>query len=75
MALGEERMTFKWDPWETYKDVKPYLIPIEEPPCKHCHYWNPMCVFNKDGEFTGIECCHAAELFSDFSCFVNKEAK
>lgn len=59
----------KWEPWEQYKTLTPVRLPISEPPCKWCKFFDPIAVFDKEGKFDGITCCHAEEMFSDYSCY------
>ena len=44
-------------------------LPITEPPCKSCHYFNPKKEYLKGGHFNGIRICQAEKMFPDFSCF------
>lgn len=70
----------EWKPWETY-DQDAEVLPIPEPPCKECRYWKPQrqyikSTYRKIGMVCdGIICCHAFEMFSDFSCFKLREEK
>lgn len=60
-----------WDPWTRYKNNDD-LVEIPEPPCRNCRYWNPA---RDNPPFGGILCCHAEEMFGDFSCFRQREVK
>jgi len=70
---------FEWKPWKTHKpkDPRPLRLPIEEPPCKHCLFFYPIAKTGFDEKskafrFSGVTICHAAEMFSDFSCFTKR---
>ena len=63
---------FEWEPWTTYKKDRD-VLPIIEPPCKHCVHWNPQRDFSRNGKFNGIKCCTSDNIFDDFSCFCNRE--
>ena len=71
MKLKEEG----WAPWVTYasETVAEELLPIKGPPCSTCEFWAPMrrWVQLKDRlKFDGIVCCHADEMWGDFSCYI-----
>jgi len=59
----------RWAPWEDYKNVEEETLPIEEPPCKHCLFWRPTNTYFANGGVSGVRCCRAEEMFSDFSCY------
>lgn len=61
----------KWQPWEDFKEVRPYNVAIEGPPCKDCAYWDPIIKY-MGRHFDGVICCHAGEQFRDFSCYKEK---
>lgn len=69
---------FVWNPWEQVVDP-PLLKGIDEPPCKHCKFWEPIALFKSYGgggpSREGTRCCHADDMHYDFSCFRSKEVK
>lgn len=72
----------KWDPWSLYKNVDGDDLPIVAPPSPGCVFWRPVVltkyVYVKSlsggvqAVSDGIRCCHADEMFHDFSCFTEK---
>jgi hypothetical protein len=65
-----------WDIEQFAREIEG--INITEPPCKNCVHWNPQRKYRpgKTGqEFDGIVCCHANDMYSDYSCFDAKVAK
>ena len=72
-------MTF--EPWKIYSNCTLKSLPIEEPPCKNCYYWNPQPVFEQSRQvrhhrneqlFVGVILCQSSEMRFDFSCFKEK---
>ena len=66
----------KWQPWKDHKDKPVVILDIPEPPCKHCVYWKPHTQYQieeKGFRFDGVKCCIARKMFSDFSCYRDKE--
>jgi hypothetical protein len=62
----------KWEPWIIFrKDQTDEILPIAEPPCKHCKHWRPVRVFAQSGRFEGIAACRADDMHFDFSCYEN----
>lgn len=52
-------------------------INVWTPPCSDCLHWNPQVLFRNSpiGQVAGgIKLCHADKMFSDFSCYQDKEA-
>lgn len=72
---AEVSKPFDWQPWEDYKKTTLLALPITEPPCKNCKFWNPQPQFTnlRTGmKFDGVICCHAEYQHQDFSCY-NKD--
>ena len=64
----------KWEPWHTFKQMDEELaLPIPEPPCKDCHFWQPRRTYDRTGSFSGIACCIVGEQCHDFSCYREKK--
>ena len=67
-----------WKPWLTHKLNSPDLVGINAPPCPECKYWKPQGKFIDLKEFgmqwDGVVCCHAEDMYPDFSCFRSKLA-
>lgn len=62
---------FEWEPLRKF-DKKPERLPIDAPPCVHCRHWYPILVtgtYAGEADTTGVRCCHAKEMYRDFSCF------
>ena len=70
-----------WEIDEKYnKRIEAETLPIKEPPCKHCYYWQPHRVYRaqqKTGslEFKGVQCCVNDNMNGGFYCFVKREEK
>lgn len=63
---------FVWEPWEEFKEDLE-VLPIDEPPCKHCKHWRPLRTYNWNGEFNGLVLCHfSGKRPCDFSCFESR---
>jgi hypothetical protein len=60
-----------WEPRTSLNHVTDQVsVPeLTDPPCRGCRYWKPHRTFNRRFDFTGINCCAADLMFSDFSCF------
>lgn len=65
----------KWEPWADLGNVAREKLNILEPPCKECHYWDPHVEFDRLGEATGVRCCVAESMHSDFSCYQPQPSK
>ena len=71
---------YKFKPLEEYGNTKPanHILPIPEPPCKHCKWWSPQAIFYQafDGfHFDSVRLCWAepGSMHQDFSCYIPKE--
>lgn len=66
----------KWQPWEDFKEDLE-MLPIAEPPCKRCIYWQPRRKYYMEppliGKYDGVVLCAKAEMEHDFSCFEPKQ--
>lgn len=60
-----------WKPWDAF-EADAELLPITEPPCKHCISWKPMRVHNERGVFAGVRMCIVEKMHRDFSCFASR---
>jgi hypothetical protein len=68
-----EKFIFK--PWSDCAEQAKNLVitTVEEPPCKHCKFWNPRIRTDEQGKYAGVVLCTAEKMHSDFSCFKPKE--
>lgn len=64
--------TIEWKPWERYNQPQ-QALPIAEPPCKGCHFFKPVRLYNNHGEMVGVRICHREQMIQDFSCYVSEE--
>ena len=64
-------MKIKFEPWEEYKEELK-VLPIAEPPCKHCAYWRPRQEYVR-GSYEGVVLCNKSEMHQDFSCYEARE--
>ena len=65
----------KWEPWNEYDEVRgDPVLPIPEPPCKECYWWQPRQVIHysasmRSSNLDSIRCCWASNMHFDFSCY------
>lgn len=63
----------EWAPWKDFaKELE--RLPIDEPPCKRCIYFNPRRRY-VEGHYDGVEICTVREMNHDFSCFSPMEVR
>jgi hypothetical protein len=61
---------YRYQPWvDCEKQFKPIEVNIDEPPCKHCFFFNPRVTTDKNGNFAGVIVCTSDDMNHDFSCF------
>ena len=61
----------EWKPWEQFKATAE-VLPIHEPPCPSCHFWNPQRKWTEylaSQQFDGVILCHNEDMHGDFSCY------
>jgi hypothetical protein len=63
----------QWLSWSTALDLVPHELPIPEPPCKHCRFWQPRQRTNEIGDVIGVICCTAFDMLRDFNCFERRD--
>lgn len=69
-----------WEPWELDKQKESELLnisklPIYDPPCRYCDFFNPVIDYTVSGgklRISGVTICHKDEMHNDFSCYVAK---
>lgn len=63
----------KFEPWNQFANHVNTEIPVFNPPCKDCHFWNPRIKTDAHGNYDGVSLCtKIGDMMQDFSCYAER---